>query len=119
MRIAVTARSPTPENPLDERFGRAYWILIYDEGADSWEAFDNCAARNAVQGAGIRAAQALAERNVNVLLTGVTGPKAFRALEAAGIQVYHGARGTPASALPAWREGRLERATPEAALGTP
>jgi predicted Fe-Mo cluster-binding NifX family protein len=119
MRIAVTAHSPTAESAVDARFGRAYWILIYDEGTDSWEAVDNSVARNAVQGAGIRAAQTLAERKVNVLLTGVTGPKAFRALEAAGIQVYHGARGTPAASLPAWREGRLELATAETASGTP
>jgi predicted Fe-Mo cluster-binding NifX family protein len=117
VRIAVTARDRDPAGAVDERFGRAYWLLVYDEETEAWEPFENARARNAVQGAGIQAAQALAERQVQVLLTGVTGPKAFRSLEAAGIEVFHGATGTPESALADWRAGRLERATGATAVG--
>lgn len=119
MRIAVTASGSEPASPVDGRFGRAWWILIHDEDAGTWEAVDNAQARNAVQGAGIRAAQVLADRSVQVLLTGITGPKAFRALSAAGIRVYHGASGTPEQALEAWRRGNLSPATEADALGGP
>ncbi len=119
MKIAVTARGPTPDSPVDERFGRAYWLLVHDEHSGAWEAVDNTQARNAVQGAGIRAAQEVASRGVGAVLTGVTGPKAYRALDAAGIAVYHGARGTAEDAVADWKAGRLGRAAAEDALGHP
>lgn len=119
MKIAITSRGPSPDSPVDERFGRAYWLLTFDDETQTWDAFDNAEARNAVQGAGIAAAQAASDRGVRVVLTGVTGPKAFRALEAAGIEVYHGASGTAEAALVDWRERRLERATIASAAGRP
>ncbi|MBI5017911.1 MAG: NifB/NifX family molybdenum-iron cluster-binding protein [Deltaproteobacteria bacterium] len=119
MRIAVTARGPTPQSPVDGRFGRAYWVLIHDDSSGTWDAVDNADARNAVQGAGVRAAQALVAHRVDALLTGVTGPKAFRALEAAGVHVYHGAEGTVEAALQAWRDGQVTRAAASDAVGTP
>ena len=106
MKIAVTARGSGPDSPVDERFGRAYWILVYDDASGSWEALD-------------KAAQAVAGRGAGAVLTGVTGPKAYRALHAAGIAVYHGATGTAASALEQWREGRLARAGLQDAAGRP
>ncbi|MBI5444414.1 MAG: NifB/NifX family molybdenum-iron cluster-binding protein [Deltaproteobacteria bacterium] len=119
MRIAISAQGEWPSSPVDQRFGRAFWLLVHDEATGGREAFENARARNALQGAGIQAAQALAERRVDVLLTGVTGPKAYKGLEAAGIAVYHGATGTAESTLTEWREGRLERATAASAVGTP
>lgn len=119
MKIAVTAQGSDPDSKVDQRFGRAYWILFYDEAADSWEALENSSARNAVQGAGIQAAQQVADRRAGVLVTGVTGPKAFKALDAAGIQVMHGAAGTVRETLQAYREGKLTRASAEMAVGAP
>ncbi len=119
MKIAVTARGPTPDSPVDERFGRAYWLLLHDDQTGTWEAVDNTEARNAVQGAGIRAAQEVASRGASAVLTGVTGPKAYRALDAAGIAVYHGIRGTAEDAVADWKAGRLSKATAGDALGRP
>ena len=119
MKIAVTAREPLPTAPVDERFGRAYWLLVYDPWTGAWDTIDNAEARNAVQGAGIKAAQNIADQGVDILLTGVTGPKAFHALEAAGIEVFHGASGTVESAVSNWSEGRLERASSDTAIGRP
>ena len=109
MKIAITALGKTSEDSIDERFGRAFWILLYDEENDTWEAYDNSDARNAMQGAGIRAAQAVADRGAEVVITGATGPKAFQALTAAGIKIYHGAKkSTAREALEAMRRGEFE-----------
>jgi predicted Fe-Mo cluster-binding NifX family protein len=119
MKIAVTAQGPEPDSQVDQRFGRAYWILFYDQTSDSWEALENSGARNAPQGAGIQAAQQVSDRQAKVLITGVTGPKAFKALTAAGIRVVHGAAGTAREALQAYRQGRLTEASAEMAVGAP
>ncbi|GAB6062968.1 NifB/NifX family molybdenum-iron cluster-binding protein [Deferrisoma palaeochoriense] len=119
MKIAITSRGPSPEDKVDERFGRAYWILFYDDAADRWEAFENSEGVNAVQGAGIATAQVVAGRGAKVVITGAVGPKAYQALAAAGIEAYQGATGTVADALRAWREGKLPRATAATAAGKP
>lgn len=117
MKIAVTAQGPTPDSSVDQRFGRAYWLLFYDEAGQSWEPLENSAARNAVQGAGIQAAKLVAERGASVLITGVTGPKAYQALHAAGVRIMHGAVGTVAETLQAYRDGKLQEADADAATG--
>ncbi len=119
MKIAVTSQGETPESSVDERFGRAYWILIYDEVDDSWEALENSVARNAMQGAGIQAAQLVSDHQATVLITGVTGPKAFRALDAAGVRVMHGAKGTVQEALQIFCAGGLTEASADMAVGAP
>lgn len=119
MKIAITAQGPTPDSPVDQRFGRAYWLLFYDEAGHSWDAMENSSARNAVQGAGIQAAKAVADRQAAVLITGVTGPKAFQALEVAGVKIMHGATGSVAEALRAYQDGKLVEASAEMATGGP
>ncbi len=119
MKIAITAQGSDPDSRVDERFGRAFWILFHDEADGSWDALENSIARNAMQGAGIQAAQQVSERKIDVLITGVTGPKAYKALEAAGIRVMHGAKGTVREALQDYHQGRLTEASSETAVGAP
>lgn len=119
MRVAITAREPSPDSDVDERLGRAYWLLIHDLGLGTWESLDNSGNRNVLHGAGFRTAQALIELGVTHLLTGETGPKAFRTLHAAGITVFHGAAGTVREAFDAWQEGRLRRAAAANEIGSP
>ncbi len=110
MIIAVTSLGDDSGSPVDARFGRAAWFLLYDDQAQSWEAVENSQGQQALQGAGIQAAQQMATRGVEVLITGTTGPKAQQALKAAGIRIYHGAKGSVEEALAAYRKGRLEQA---------
>lgn len=111
MKIAVTAKSTGPQAEVDERFGRAAYFVIYDTEADSWETVDNAQQMNAPQGAGVQAAQTMVANDVNVLLTGHCGPKAYRALSAAEIEVFNGATGTASDAVQAYNENRLEKAS--------
>lgn len=119
MKIAISARGPTADCAIDDRLGRAYWILIYHFEEDAWSIIDNSANRNATQGAGKQTAQALIELGVTHVLTGEIGPKAFRLLNTLGIEIYLGAAGTAAGALLAWQRGDLRKATAANETGSP
>jgi predicted Fe-Mo cluster-binding NifX family protein len=87
MKIAVTSTGKTIESVIDPRFGRAPFIVIVDDDCNLIEAIDNSKNVNAFRGAGIQAAKTIADRKVDLLLTGRCGPNAFTALEAAGVKV--------------------------------
>ncbi len=87
MKIAITSTGKTLDSPMDPRFGRAPYIIVTNMEGELLEVIDNSANVNAMRGAGIQAAKNVADRGVNVLLTGHCGPNAFTALQAAGIKV--------------------------------
>jgi len=109
--IAITSAASDMNSQVDGRFGRAPGFAIVDEESGEATFLDNDAAQSMGQGAGIQAAQALSRAGVRAVLTGFVGPKAFRALEAAGIAVYQDMDGlTLAEALERYRSGGLARA---------
>jgi predicted Fe-Mo cluster-binding NifX family protein len=99
MKVAITASGPELSSPIDQRFGRARYLLVVDLPDRTATAIDNRAGMNAVQGAGIQAAQSVIDNQAAALITGHCGPKAFRALRAAGVDVYLTSEGTVAEAL--------------------
>ncbi|MFO7983330.1 MAG: NifB/NifX family molybdenum-iron cluster-binding protein [Desulfuromonadales bacterium] len=107
MKIAFSSRGPGPEYEIDESFGRAYYLLVYDEATDSWAVFENSINRLAQEKAGIKTASLMIESGVEVVLTGEIGPRAFRHLHQSGIKVYQAASGSVASMLERWREKSL------------
>lgn len=109
MKIAISASGPTLESPVDPRFGRARCFIFYDLATGQFEVHDNKQNLSAVQGAGIQAAETVSRLDVQALLTGHCGPKAFRALTAAEISVYSGVEGrTVAEAIDLFKTGKLE-----------
>ena len=78
MKVAVTATGATPESTIDERFGRCPWFVIVDTDDDSFEAVKNDP--TVASGAGVSAAQLLAGKGAQVVVTGNCGPKAFAVL---------------------------------------
>lgn len=109
MRVAVSALGPSLEDRVDERFGRATFLLVVDTKSLAVEAVDNSANRNAMQGAGIGAAESVSAKGASAVVTGHLGPKAFRALGAAGIPGYDGSGMTVREALDALDAGELNR----------
>jgi predicted Fe-Mo cluster-binding NifX family protein len=99
MKIAITAMGKDIDSQVDPRFGRAHYILILDQDGAVSEAIDNAQNFNAMRGAGIQTAKNLADRKVEVLLTGHCGPNAFTTLKAAGIKVGIEQSGTVKDAL--------------------
>ena len=110
MKVAVTTSGDSLAAPLDSRFGRAPKFLIYELEADSFLMIDNAQNLNAAQGAGIQAAQTVAEAGVQGVITGHCGPKAFRVLRAADIAVYHTDALTVREAIDRLKRGELEPA---------
>jgi predicted Fe-Mo cluster-binding NifX family protein len=58
-------------------------------------------------GAGIQSAQLMADHDVQVVLTGNCGPKAYQTLDAAGIEVVVGVCGTLREAIEQFKSGGL------------
>ncbi len=110
MKVAITAQGQTLDDAVDPRFGRAKHFLIVDTESEETTAVDNAQNLNAPQGAGIQAAQTVAQSGVEAVLTGHCGPKAFRTLQAAKIAIYTGATGTARETLAAFQAGTLSAA---------
>ena len=107
MKIAVTSTGTDLQAEVDPRFGRARYILIVDSETMDFEALDNSENINALKGAGIQAAKMVAEKGVDVLLTGHCGPNAFKAMETAKVGVANNASGTVEEAVQAYLDGKL------------
>lgn len=117
MKIAITAQEPSSDSQIDPRFGRAPWLMIYDPIEKTWQSVDNSAGLNAAHGAGIQAAQKVVDQQAAAIITGAIGPKAYRSLQAAGVQIFHGAKGSVTQALQAFQAGALAEANAEDATG--
>jgi predicted Fe-Mo cluster-binding NifX family protein len=107
MKVAVTAASSSITSQIDPRFGRAPWFVIVDTDSGQVEFHDNQPAQQKQEGAGIQAGQAVGKLGVQAVITGNVGPNAFRALKAAGMQVYLTYAGTVEGAIERLKAGRL------------
>ncbi|MFH1058997.1 MAG: DUF134 domain-containing protein [Pseudomonadota bacterium] len=86
-KIAISSEGPRLDDLVDPRFGRSGGFIIVDTQNMETTYLDNGAAQARGQGAGIQAAELVAGAGATVVLTGFVGPKAFAALQAAGVGV--------------------------------
>lgn len=108
MKIAVSATGTDLSAQVDPRFGRAAFFVVYDTDADQFDILNNSENAEAAQGAGIQAAQLVSQQSVEVVVSGSFGPKAFEALDAAGIQMVAWSGGTIAEAIDIIRGGEFQ-----------
>jgi len=117
LKVAVSATAGSLDAQIDPKFGRCQYFLIVDTETMNFEALPNTAA-GAMGGAGIQAAQTIANRGVQSVLTGSVGPNAFQALSAAGISIITGVSGTVREAVEKFKGGQLQKITaPTAPMG--
>ena len=115
MKLCITAAGNDLSSATDSAFGRAPWFVIVDTDSGAVEPVENTSV-NASQGAGIAAAQTMADNNVQAVLSGRLGPKAQTALSAAGISMYEGlAQTTVGQALEQFRQGQYSESGSQAA----
>lgn len=110
MKIAITSSDSNLDSKIDLRFGRAFGFIIYNLEDDTFEFIDNNQNLNAAQGAGIQAAQNVVSQNVDAIITGNCGPKAFKVLSSAKVKIYVGAEGTVKDTIEKFRNNELQEA---------
>jgi predicted Fe-Mo cluster-binding NifX family protein len=94
MKILVTASSEDLNGPIDPRFGRAPYYVIFDtSNPDAVQILPNSNAASP-SGAGIAAAQFVASQGVGIVVSGAFGPNASSVLSSAGIQMVSAPEGT-------------------------
>ncbi len=119
MRVVVTASGPDLDAPVDPRFGRAQYFIFVDTETLEFEAVTNPFVA-AVGGAGIQAAQLVANRGVQAVISGAVGPNAYQTLSAVGVPIYQAPGGTVRQAVEAFKAGQLaaiSQPTPGAGMG--
>ena len=106
MKLAISSAGKDLNAELDPRFGRCPYFILVDSDTMNFEAIDNSSAMSS-GGAGISAAQLIAGKGVNAVLTGSCGPNAFEALSGAGIKVITGLSGSVKDAVDKFKSGQL------------
>jgi len=107
MKIAISATGPSLDADVDPRFGRCQYFIIADPETMQFEAMDNSSAM-AAGGAGISAAQMIAGKGVEAVLTGNCGPNAHQVLSSAGIQVITGVSGKVKDAIQGFKSSKFQ-----------
>lgn len=107
MKIVVTSGGNTLDAPLSPVFGRCPVYIFVETDTLEYEAIANPAV-SAAGGAGIQAAQFVAQREVAAVVTGNVGPNAFGVLQTAGIQMYLASPGTVRDAVQEFNQGNLQ-----------
>ncbi len=110
MKIAVAATGKDLDARIDPRFGRCMGFVVVDSETGEFAAIENPGVM-AGGGAGIQAAQAVANAGAEVVLAGNFGPNAFGALDAGGIKAYGVQGGTVREAVASFRAGELSEAS--------
>jgi predicted Fe-Mo cluster-binding NifX family protein len=106
MKIAVPAREGTLDSAVDPRFGRCAYFIIVDVETGEFEAVSNPAV-SAMGGAGVQAAQLVANKGVEAVIANNIGPNAFGTLSAGNIKVLCGASGTVKDVVEQVKKGEL------------
>ncbi len=110
MKVAISTVGNSLDSPVDFRFGRAKNFLVYDTEEKDFQVIENRQNLNLPQGAGIQAAQNVANLGVDAVITGHVGPKAYQTLKAADIDIYLIKKGTVNEAIQKFQENKLNKA---------
>ncbi|MEJ2695937.1 MAG: NifB/NifX family molybdenum-iron cluster-binding protein [Candidatus Sulfobium sp.] len=112
MKLCITSDGKELNSSVEETFGRSpYFVIVNTETPES-KSVRNTSMQSG-HGAGIRAAQIIADEGAEALLTGIVGPNAFNALKAAHIKVFEGASefDSVKDALEKFKKGMYKEAT--------
>lgn len=109
MKIAITAQGQTSADSLDQRFGRAKWIIIFDSETGAYDAHGNELNLSAAQGAGIQTGTNIVNLGADAVITGNVGPNAFKVLSAGDVQIYLCGAVSVAEAVELWKAGKLKQ----------
>ena len=110
MRIAIAATGSGLDSPMDFHFGRcAYFLIVEIEGDEIKlvKAIENSATHQR-GGAGITAAQIVANEKADAVVAGAFGPRAFDVLTQVGTRMFVGVEGTVEENAGMFAQGKLK-----------
>jgi len=110
MPIAITSLGQTLDSQVDQRFGRAEYLIKVETESMTFEVLNNENTASSA-GAGINTAKLLVDTDVKAVLTGNCGPNAQKTLSSAGIKLYTGVSGIVSDAIESFKKGELEEAS--------
>src|SRR3989338_1821156 len=112
MKVAISSTDKNIESNVSEVFGRCPYFIIAEinkEGKiEKTEVIKNESADQA-GGVGLAAAQLMAEKDIEAVITGNAGPRALDVLRQFNISVYSG-KGTVKDVLQEFVDGKLKKA---------
>ncbi len=110
MKIAVSSNGKNFTDNVSKVFARcSFFIVVEIENGKikSFQAIKN-ESENQMAGAGISAAQLVAEKNTKAVITGNVGPRALDVLKQFNIEIYQG-KGKVKEVIEKFIEGKLEK----------
>jgi len=111
--VVVSSTGEGLESQMDVRFGRCpYFVFVDIEDKKIKES--KSMANPAVSqpgGAGITAAQLVANEDAKAVISGAFGPRAFQVFQQLGIEIYQGVSGTIKENVQNFIDGKLEKLT--------
>ena len=112
MKIAVSSMGENLESEVDAKFGRCPYFLIAeieDKEVKNVKAIENTAAGQ-MGGAGITAAEIVANEKVDAIISANLGPRALSVFGQFGIKIYQG-QGIIKDVIQKFVEGELSEIT--------
>lgn len=106
MKIVIPVNEKDKGTQVCVSFGRAPYFMIYDTETKESEFLVNSAAESA-GGAGIKAAQIIADTNADVLLTPRCGENAAKVLKEANIKMHKTTSESVFESINAFTKGKL------------
>lgn len=97
--IAVSTSRKSIEAQVEGLFGRSRFFILVDPDTMEWEALDNMKNLSSQNMIGVATARTLLRQNVQTVITGKCGSKAYEELKTAGVQVILNAKGKVRQAL--------------------
>lgn len=110
MKLIVPAESKSLTAPVCPSFGRTPYYALIDTESGTHEFLDNAAAASQ-GGAGIKAAQTLADSGAAAIITYRCGENAAQVLDAAGVKIYKARDGSVKDNIAAFKDGKLSLLT--------
>ncbi len=108
MKIMITSRGETLDSPMDERYGRAEYFIVYNTENDQFEAVKN-PFLNDKGGVGISVAKFTIEQGIDALISGSFGPNAQDVISGSNIKLYQAKGGSIKEIVELFKNNKLEQ----------
>jgi predicted Fe-Mo cluster-binding NifX family protein len=106
MKLGLPCLEKKIDTTIDSRFGRCHYCMVIDPDTLLFDVKEN-PFRTSSRGAGIQAAQWMADQCIKIIIAVRVGPNALKVLKKAGITVITGIKGEIREAVETYRAGKL------------